>query len=444
MTRPGVSAVLVCVLMPMLCAVLLGGCQAQKALPQATSAGEEPEGESVVSATGKMMPVRWASLSFGATGTVREVLVSEGERVSEGQVLARLDLPELQTGLAQAEAAAKVARAQLDRLLATPRPVDLAGAEIAVDMARDGEVAAWLAAEVAQASITATQAAVSVARASVAKAGAGPSSDELEVARQNTELARNQLYAAQGQRDALGGLRQSGLAQPGAYESAKGQVLAAETSVTIAELQYRILASGAKPGDIAILRAQTVQTEAAVEVARAQETTAKQQAVTNKGLVRQAAAQLDLLKAPPREEDLAVARALVAQAEAAVQTARAALEKADLRAPFSGTVCEANLRVGEYVLMGVPLVTLGDLTALHVETTDLDEIDVARIAEGRKVTITLDALPGVRFGGTVREIALKASPGSGGTTYRAIIELDDAPDARMRWGMTAFTDIRTE
>ncbi len=426
-----------------LASILLSGCQMiqQQAGSQPSPTAAPATNESTISATGKVMPARWASLSFGTSGLVREVLVREGETVSQGQTLAGLDLPEAQAALAQAEAAVQTARAQLVRLQAAPRPVDLHGAEIAIEMARNGQTAAQVALEATRANISATEAAVDVALASLRKVQAGATADELEVARQSVDLARNRLYAAQGQRDAMGAAKQLGAAQPGSYEAAKGEVLAAETGITIAEIQYRILAAGARAEDIGIARTQVAQAQAAVEVARAQQHAAEQQAASSGEQVRQAQAQLDLLQAPAREEDLAIARTQVAQAEAAVQAAKTALEKAELRAPFAGTVTEVSLRAGEYVMMGTPVISLGDLGTLRVETTDLDEIDVARVAEGQKVAVTLDALPGARFGGTVREIALKAGAGGGGTTYRVIISFDEGGDPRLRWGMTAFADI---
>jgi len=83
--------------------------------------------------------------------------------------------------------------------------------------------------------------------------------------------------------------------------------------------------------------------------------------------------------------------------------------------------------------------TLADLGHLRVETTDLNEIDAARVAVGASASVTFDALPGVEVGGVVKSIAPKAAEGSG-VNYTAIIELDEIP-ALLRWGMTAFVDI---
>jgi multidrug efflux pump subunit AcrA (membrane-fusion protein) len=85
---------------------------------------------------------------------------------------------------------------------------------------------------------------------------------------------------------------------------------------------------------------------------------------------------------------------------------------------------------------------LADLQNLRVETTDLSEIDVARVQLEDQVTITFDALPDVTPAGTVTKISPKAATGSG-VNYTVVIELAEIPE-QLRWGMTAFVDIEVE
>ncbi|MBN1812964.1 MAG: efflux RND transporter periplasmic adaptor subunit, partial [Anaerolineae bacterium] len=130
----------------------------------------------------------------------------------------------------------------------------------------------------------------------------------------------------------------------------------------------------------------------------------------------------------------------VTQAEAALEAARVALERCEIRAPFAGAVGAVSVRAGELVAPGQPLVTLGDLSTLRVETTDLDEIDVARVAVGQRATITFDALGERVFTGRVTRISPMPEPGAGGVNYTVVLELDEL-DPAIRWGMTAFVDI---
>lgn len=88
---------------------------------------------------------------------------------------------------------------------------------------------------------------------------------------------------------------------------------------------------------------------------------------------------LSLLKAGAWEPELAVARAEVAQAKAALMQTETEIERLFVRAPVDGEVLQVNVRPGEYA--GTPankaLVVLGDVEHLHVRV-DIDEHDIFR------------------------------------------------------------------
>ena len=86
------------------------------------------------------------------------------------------------------------------------------------------------------------------------------------------------------------------------------------------------------------------------------------------------------------------------------------------------------------------MVGLGDLNQLRVETTDLSEVDVARVRAGQTVKVTFDALPNVAIDGRVTSLAPMSTPGQSGVNFIAIVELDRLHPA-LRWGMTAFVDM---
>ena len=129
---------------------------------------------------------------------------------------------------------------------------------------------------------------------------------------------------------------------------------------------------------------------------------------------------------------------LDAQLNAAVK----ALDDLQLNAPFDGTVSELYLKENEWIAPGQPVLLLADLENLRVETTDLNEIDVARIEVGDTAIVTFDALPGLAVEGKVMRVAQKAAEGSG-VNYTVVILLDEIPE-KLRWGMTAFVDIEVE
>jgi len=130
----------------------------------------------------------------------------------------------------------------------------------------------------------------------------------------------------------------------------------------------------------------------------------------------------------------------VVAAQMRVAAIEAIINQSNLVAPFDGTVVELYMNSGEMVSPGAPVLLLADLSTLQVKTTDLNEVDVARIQIGDPVKVTFDALPDTVVTGKVTEIALKNAPGSG-VYFNATIALDEIPDA-LRWGMSAFVEIQ--
>lgn len=141
----------------------------------------------------------------------------------------------------------------------------------------------------------------------------------------------------------------------------------------------------------------------------------------------------------PSQEDVSLAESRLASAESALQASLEALDNLTLLAPFPGTVSEILVRTDEWISPGIPVLIIGDLTHLQVETTDLNEIDMARIQINDPASISFDALSDVSISGKVVYIANKASSGLG-VDYKAVIALDSLPD-QLKWGMTAFVDI---
>jgi multidrug resistance efflux pump len=201
-------------------------------------------------------------------------------------------------------------------------------------------------------------------------------------------------------------------------EEARSAMHAAEDAVTAAEKQVQAARGGAW--------AQFRDVEAALESATAQQDVAQ--------------AQLDLVAAGSRAEDIAAAEAGVAQAEASLLAARAALDDLEIRAPFNGVVAELDVDVGDTAAPGAVVVIVATLDQLQVRTTDLTELDVARVSEGQRVLIELDAFPDAEFTGSVVRIGEQSVSSQGDVTYPVTIELDqDAPG--LRWGMTAMVEI---
>jgi len=91
---------------------------------------------------------------------------------------------------------------------------------------------------------------------------------------------------------------------------------------------------------------------------------------------------------------------------------------------------------------GQGLINLPDLSVMIVETT-ISEVDVSKVEIGRKAELTLDAIPGPVFTGTVSEISTLARRKESGSQIN-VFDLDvliDSADARLKPGMSAKVDI---
>lgn len=136
------------------------------------------------------------------------------------------------------------------------------------------------------------------------------------------------------------------------------------------------------------------------------------------------------------------AQAEADRAKAGRAAAQAGVDQLTIAAPFAGIVASLDARVGERAAPGVVLVRVAGTTGWRIETTDLDETTVARVAVGAPVTITFDGLPDVRVDGTVESVALFGASVQGDVVYRAVVAPATVPEG-LRWNMTATVTVKT-
>ncbi len=387
-------------------AVLLAACGSSPS-PTPVATIEAPP--AVISASGKVLPEQWATLSAQAGGQVLAVNVQVGQSVKAGDVLIQLDDTDAKLAVAQAEAAVLVARAQRDILLAGARTEQLETARTAISMTQ--ATLAGSQADLARLYSGASAAEIAAAEAALAEAQA---SQLAAREAHNKTMECFDVKRPDGSKDqvcpALGVLE----------EQARANLAAADQAVTAAQAQLDRLHQGATRNEIAAAKSR-------VAAAQAQ--------------VQQAQAQYDLLKAGASRQEIAAADAGIKQAEVAVEVAKAQLSKLQVAAPFDGVIGAVIVRQGEWIAPGQSIASLGNTSKLRVETTDLSEIDVARVREGQSVNVTFDALPGVTVVGKVTRIAPMSTPGQSGVNYLVIVELGEL-SAGLRWGMTAFVDVQ--
>lgn len=119
--------------------------------------------------------------------------------------------------------------------------------------------------------------------------------------------------------------------------------------------------------------------------------------------------------------------------QAALDLAVFRLEKAAIKAPFSGRISRRLVGVGSFIREGEPVFVLSDLSRIIVKF-DLIERDVAAVKAGDKATIIFDALPDLSFVGQIARVGLVANKGI--DTFPVEIEIENN-DGLIRGGYTA-------
>ena len=120
--------------------------------------------------------------------------------------------------------------------------------------------------------------------------------------------------------------------------------------------------------------------------------------------------------------------------------AQAALRQTELRAPIAGTVANIDVTTGEQVSAGETIASVGDFSTWLVETTDVSELDVVRVAVGDKATVTFTALPGVEETGVVDGIEARGTDNNGEINFAVTIQ-PDTYLPQLRWNMSATVSI---
>lgn len=415
-----------------------------------------------VSASGVVVPEKEALLSITAGGIVEDVLVEKGDHASPGQILVKLEGSQGQiSAVSTAELALLNAQLALEalykdtELAAAEGLISAEAAERALEDLNNPEL------QQAQASqaVANAQKAISNAERDLAILTKPPTPGVIDQARGNILLAEKNLdktdeqieklerqykkYSANKNippeirkgilkklSNALKGLEvkrtQEQLAlnksktrlnelleppDPVDVQVAEAKLATAEAMLSDAERQLERVLDGPQAGEVALLEAQ----------------------------LRRGQRDFRTYSTGPDPADVVLAEARISNAEAQLAAAEAAIADRELRAPFDGVISAVHVNPGEWVAPGSPVLLIGNLDHLQVETTDLSEIDVAQIMVGDPATVTFDSLPGLVLQGTVSRIAPKPTAGSG-VNFPVDIKLDQIP-AALRWGMTAFVDI---
>jgi len=348
-------------------------------------------GVPTIQVTGNMEAMQ-VDVSAKIAGRILSLRVREGDRVTEGQLLVRLDGAELKAEVERGEAALKSAEAQLRDLLAGARREEIEEARATVDRAQS-QLNDLLAG--------ARREEIEQAREAVRSAEATRVWTERDFKRAQELFAKEFIAMQEVDR-----ARQ-------AYEVAVAQERSARANLQMVEAGPR--------------RDQ-------IEAARAQ--------------LKAARDHLDLLLAGARPFQVEAARGQVSQARAALDLAGSRLREAAIVSPINGVVLRKNLEAGEMANPGVSILTLVDPTDLWLRAY-VSETDIGRIKVGMAARITIDAYKDRTFSGKITEIASEAefTPKNVQTkkervnlVFRIKIAVDN-PQGFLKPGMPADADI---
>jgi multidrug efflux pump subunit AcrA (membrane-fusion protein) len=187
-------------------------------------------------------------------------------------------------------------------------------------------------------------------------------------------------------------------------EQSRARVAAAKAEFQRWEQEYertkKLLADGAS-------------TQAEMDATEAAYRTAKEKLV-------EAEANLALMEAGFRTEDVAKARADVAAEAATVDELADTLEKMTVRMPFPGFVVRKITEVGEWLSPGSPVAEVVDLEVVRV-TLDVPEKHLSVLARGAEAPVTFQALgPDREFAGRISQIV----PASALGTHTVMVRVD--------------------
>lgn len=151
-------------------------------------------------------------------------------------------------------------------------------------------------------------------------------------------------------------------------------------------------------------------------------------------------AQSDLNKVPD-PLDVRSAKITVEQRQNALTKARQDLSKYAVRAPFAGVIGSTGAKAGDEASASTVVATL--ITKQKIAAITLNEVDVVKVQEGQKATLTFDALPDVTLTGKVLEVAGVGTVSQGVVTYGVKIGFDTG-DEKVKPGMSVSASIITE
>ena len=429
-----------------------------------------------VSATGSVNAQTGAQVKIGSqvTGRIKKLNADVGSHVTAGQIIAELDLPDVQAQLDQAKAnlaAAQIKKAQLQsgvemqqiqinsaivlakagrisavaKLNSAQAAADLQSAQIPTDIQRaeNGVAGSKAALSTAESNLVQIQ-----VGADLQVANAQQQIQQAEATAQNSDLIlkRNQALLAKGF------IAASVVDQAQAIATVNASlILAAQQNQVL--VQQKITADRHSGQNLITQARQDVKTAQSALVAAQAETylnSVKQadigdaRAVLTQGEANLTIANGNTAQNGLKQQDIRQAQEAVLAVQQQVAYAQAQMDKTLIRSPISGTVLQMAAQQGETLAAGLSsptLIVVADLKRLQVDTY-VDETDIGKVKIGQSATVTVDAFPNQLFAGHVAKVASGSTIQQGVITYDVTVALDNLK-SELKPDMTASVIIQT-
>jgi HlyD family secretion protein len=423
---------------------------------------------SIVTGSGNIAADNSLDLTFQTSGVIAEVLVKENDKVSKGQRLATLDTRDLAAQVASAKAALDSAEARFTQIAqgnSLPSEISSAQAAVASAQAQLKSARENLAAlrkpsteQLSAAELRVTQAEASL-QTTRDSASATKSKAEIDLSKASETLiqAQSRYQSARDDwkwvldygTDPTNSRRRLGDSEINGYRDAFVQ---AESSVRSAEQsveQAQITVNNAREAEKSnVTQAEQVLKDAQIQLEALRNPTASNIAAAeatveqNEAALEQAKANLDKLVVPGTESDVVIQQAAVEQAKQSYVQAQLRLENATIVAPFDGIIATVHVIAGQSATAATTAISIIDREPLHLDLK-LSENDIVLVQNGDSAELSIDALPDWQQIGTITSISPAADTSSGIAAYRARIDFTDG-DARVLVGMTANASIVVE
>jgi RND family efflux transporter MFP subunit len=406
---------------------------------------------STLSVVGQLEAVQQADLSFermNGTAKLLKLEVKAGNTVTAGQVLASIDPAPYQQAFDQAKSDLQAAQEKLATLKTPPTALQTAKAALAVTQAQynllnaQDAVTALASPDLASLAeaVDNAKSALANAQADLAKANNDTTTADTVARLLDTEsklAARYNTLAAENWTDN---------AYRDAVRVALNKFTDAQDARITAQLGPQVSALNAQ---IAVRKSQKALADAQSALATAKAggdalALAKAQATAKQAEVALATAKDDqttLLKGTDAAT-VSTAQADVDKKKLALADAEADLAGAKLNAPFSGTVLQTRVVVGNQVGPSTVILTLADLKTVQV-VASVDETTIKRVSQGQTAQVTFDALVGQTLRGQVGEVPLQGALQGGVMVYDVPVSLTGADKLPLLVGMTANVKVQT-